>query len=232
MKEIISGITWLLGQGFDSNVYIIESNQEILMIDSGAGKLLNQRFQTNTQSSELLKKVVEKKGITKFCFTHGHIDHIGGLLSLQPHPEWEISASVFEAEQLAAGNNSYLDPILSSDCQPLTVTSLLREGDIINVGKFSFEIMETPGHTKGSIILYERMKKILISGDTLFPQGSFGRTDLPSGSSKELLDSLKRISDLEILILLPGHMPPVISATSIDSAKSSFRNAKSMLFNY
>jgi len=231
MKEVTPGITWLLGQGFDSNVYIIESNKELLMIDSGAGKLINQRFHSNTQSLELLQKAIEKKGIKKFCLTHGHIDHIGGLLSLQLDPEWEISASVFEAEQLTSGNSSYLDPILNSVCPSLAITSLLNEGDIINVGDFSFKILETPGHTKGSIILYEREKKILISGDTLFPQGSFGRTDLPSGSSKELLDSLKRISDLEIRILLPGHMPPVISATPIDSARISFRNAQSMLFN-
>lgn len=232
MKEVTPGITWLLGQGFDSNVYIIESNQEILMIDSGAGKLINQRFHAISQSVELLRKVVEKKGITKFCLTHGHIDHIGGLLSLQLDNKWEISASEYEAEQLTSGNNSYLDPILNSVCPPLAVTTLLNEGDVVNVGDFSFEILETPGHTRGSIILYEREKKILISGDTLFPQGSFGRTDLPSGSPRELLDSLKRISDLEIRILLPGHMPPVISATPIDSAKSSFRNAQSMLFNY
>ncbi|MCK4848261.1 MAG: MBL fold metallo-hydrolase, partial [Candidatus Heimdallarchaeota archaeon] len=211
MKEVIPGITWLLGQGFDSNVYIIESNKETLMIDSGAGKLINQQVHTISQSVELLQKIIEKKGITKFCLTHGHIDHIGGLLSLQLDDKREISASVFEAEQLTSGNSSYLDPILNSICSPLAVTTLLNEGDIINVGKFSFEILETPGHTRGSIVLYERERKILISGDTLFPQGSFGRTDLPSGSSKALLDSLKRLSDLEIRILLPGHMPPVIS---------------------
>ena len=139
MKEVIPGITWLLGQGFDSNVYIIESNREALMIDSGAGKLINQQVHTISQSVELLQKVIEKKGITKFCLTHGHIDHIGGLLSLQLDDKWEISASVFEAEQLTSGNSSYLDPILNSICSPLVVTTLLSEGDIINVGKFSFE---------------------------------------------------------------------------------------------
>ena len=97
MKEVIPGITWLLGQGFDSNVYIIESNREALMIDSGAGKLINQQVHTISQSVELLQKVIEKKGITKFCLTHGHIDHIGGLLSLQFEDKWEVSASVFEA---------------------------------------------------------------------------------------------------------------------------------------
>jgi len=232
MKEVIPGITWLLGQGYDSNVYIVESNQDKLMIDSGAGKLINQRFQASSQSVEQLQGVIEKKSITKFCLTHGHIDHIGGLLSLQVESNWKISASVFEAEQLTSGNSSYLDPILNSVCPPLEVNSFLEEGDEIMVGKFSFEVMVTPGHTKGSIILYEKKNKILISGDTLFPRGSFGRTDLPTGSSKEMLDSLNRISDLEIRILLPGHMPPVISATPINSAKSSFRNAQTMLFNY
>jgi glyoxylase-like metal-dependent hydrolase (beta-lactamase superfamily II) len=232
MKEVAPGITWLLGQGIDSNVYIIESDQDKLMIDSGAGKLINQRFQTSSQSVEQLARVIEKKNITKFCITHGHIDHTGGLLSLKVKNNWEISASVFEAEQLTSGNSSYLDSFFNSVCPPLEIKSLLYEGDEIIVGKFSFEVMVTPGHTKGSIILYEKKNKILISGDTLFPQGSFGRTDLPTGSSKEMLDSLKRISDLEIRILLPGHMPPVISPTPINSAKSSFRNAQSMLFNY
>jgi len=232
MKEVVPGITWLLGQGYDSNVYIIESDQDKLMIDSGAGKLIDQRFQSSSQSVEQLQKVIEKKSITKFCLTHGHIDHIGGLLSLQVERNWEISASVFEAKQLTSGNSSYLDPFLNSACPTLEVNSLLDEGDEIIVGKFSFEVMVTPGHTKGSIILYEKKNKVLISGDTLFPQGSFGRTDLPTGSSKEMLDSLNRISDLEIRVLLPGHMPPVISATPINSARSSFRNAQAMLLNY
>ena len=232
MKEVIPGITWLLGQGFDSNVYIIESEQDSLMIDSGAGKLINQRFHGSSQSVELLQKVIEKKNVKKFCLTHGHIDHIGGLLTLKQKSGWDISASKFEAEQLTSGNSRYLDPILNSECPPLEVKSYLKEGDEVNIGKYLFEVLETPGHTKGSISLYEKKKKILISGDTLFPQGSFGRTDLPTGSSKEMLESLKRLSNLEIRILLPGHMPPEISATEINSAKSSFRNAQSMLFNY
>ena len=232
MKEVFPGITWLLGQGFDSNVYIIESEDDKLMIDSGAGNLINQRFQGNSQSVKLLQRAVEKKHIKKICLTHGHIDHIGGLISLQPDDRWEIFASAFEAEQLTSGNSSYLDPILNSVCPPLEVKSLLKGGDMIEVGNYSFEIFETPGHTKGSIVLYEKSKKILISGDTLFPQGSFGRTDLPTGSSQEMLDSLKRISNLEIRILLPGHMPPEISATPINSARKSFHNAKAMLFNY
>ncbi|MHA2055946.1 MAG: MBL fold metallo-hydrolase [Candidatus Hodarchaeales archaeon] len=112
---------------------------------------------------------IEKKNITRFCVTHGHIDHVGGLLSLRVENDWEITASVFEAGQLASGNDSH---ILISDCPPLEVNSLLDEGDEIMVGKFSFEVMVTPGHTKGSIILYEKKNKILISGDTLFPRAN------------------------------------------------------------
>ena len=232
MKQLITGIYWLLGQGFDCNVFVIESDNEILMIDSGAGNLLAQRVKTNSESLTTLKQVIENKSINQIFLTHGHIDHIGGVSDLQLDKTCEISASSIEANHISSGDSSYLDPILHSTCKPITISKQYQEGDIIQVGDFSFNVLITPGHTRGSVSLYESEKKILISGDTVFPQGSFGRTDLPSGSSVELLESLKRLSELEIHVLLPGHMPPVISSTPINSIKESLRVAQSMLSYY
>ena len=92
----------------------------------------------------------------------------------------------------------------------------------------------TPGHTHGSCSLWESDKKILISGDTVFPQGSFGRTDLRTGNSNDLISSLNRLSKLEVKILLPGHMPPIISPSksTTNSIKESLQNARMMLANY
>ena len=232
MKQILTDINWLLGQGFDCNVFIIASGQEKIMIDTGAGNTLNQGFGQGSANIETLKKAIESEGINHIFLTHGHIDHIGGILSLQSEVKCEISASQEEATQLASGNSPYLDPIMNSTCAPLKISKTYGEGDTISVGEFAFQVFETPGHTKGSLSLYESDKKILISGDTVFPQGSFGRTDLPSGSSSELLQSLERLSNLDIEVLLPGHMPPIISQTSINSVKDSFRNARSMLSYY
>lgn len=232
MKQLMTSIYWLLGQGFDCNVFIIEAKQESMMIDTGAGNALNQRFSASSPNIETLKQAIETKRVKHIFLTHGHIDHIGGISSLQSEVNCTISASHEEARHLTSGNSPYLDPIMNSTCSPLKITKKYGEGDTITVGNYDFQVLETPGHTKGSLSLYEPDKKILISGDTVFPQGSFGRTDLPSGSSSELLNSLKRLSDLEIHVLLPGHMPPIISQTPINSIKDSFRNAQTMLSYY
>ncbi|MHA2137488.1 MAG: MBL fold metallo-hydrolase [Candidatus Hodarchaeales archaeon] len=232
MKQILTDVYWLLGQGFDCNVFIIDSRQESIMIDTGAGSTLNQGFSTASSNIETLKRAIDTRRIKHIFLTHGHIDHIGGILSLQSEVDCMISASSEEALQLSSGNSPYLDPIMNSTCSPLKITKKYDEGDTIAVGDYNFQVFETPGHTKGSLSLYEPEKKILISGDTVFPQGSFGRTDLPSGSSSELLKSLERLSNLEIHVLLPGHMPPVISQLPLNSVKDSFRNAQMMLSYY
>ncbi|MHA1541974.1 MAG: hypothetical protein ACTSQH_03275 [Candidatus Hodarchaeales archaeon] len=77
MKEVVPGITWLLGEGYDSNVYIIESDQDKLMIDSGAGKLIDQRFQSSSQSVEQLQNVIE----LRYCSASNTEAEISQLLS-------------------------------------------------------------------------------------------------------------------------------------------------------
>ena len=206
-----------------TNCYVLgdEKSKEGAVIDPGG-------------DPEDIEKVIEKEklNIKYIILTHGHIDHIGGILDLQLDKKCEISASVVEARHLSSGNSSYLDPILHSTCKPIKTSKNVKEGDTIQVGDFSFNVMITPGHTKGSVSLYEPEKKILISGDTVFPQGSFGRTDLPSGSSSELLQSLKRLSELKIHVLLPGHMPPIVSSDPISSINESLQNAQMMLSYY
>ncbi|MEK6888193.1 MAG: MBL fold metallo-hydrolase, partial [Candidatus Aenigmatarchaeota archaeon] len=89
----------------------------------------------------------------------------------------------------------------------MTVDKTLRVGSIINTANFSFGVIPTPGHTPGSICLYDAEKKILISGDTLF-ETSIGRTDMYGGNQDQLISSLKRLSALSIQYLLPGHGSP------------------------
>ena len=71
----------------------------------------------------------------------------------------------------------------------LQADSRLNDEDLIHVGDLEFKVIHTPGHTKGGISLYLESEKILFSGDTMF-RGSWGRTDLPTGSFEEIIESI------------------------------------------
>ena len=75
-------------------------------------------------------------------------------------------------------------------------------------GSLSFQVLHTPGHTEGSVCLYERSHRLLLAGDVLFA-GSFGRTDLPGGDEAAMVESLARLArDLRDEVrVLPGHGP-------------------------
>ncbi|NHJ02100.1 MAG: MBL fold metallo-hydrolase [Candidatus Heimdallarchaeota archaeon] len=234
MKQIVEGIYWFLGQGMDSNVYLIESDGERLLIDSGLCSIVNFGYGANTSSLDELERIITEKILKQVYLTHGHIDHVGGVMALQSKHNLEITTFDSEANQLERGNSSYIEPFTRSKCQPILVKTRVNHGDTVNVGRYNFQILHTPGHTEGSTSLWEPDAHILVSGDTVFPEGSFGRTDLPSGNSKQLLTSLKNLSKLEVHILLPGHMPPVISDSGfpITSVNKSYQNARIMLSYY
>ena len=101
MKELLTGITWLLGQGLDCNVFIIESKGESLMIDSGLGL----SFGGQKTSTEILKDAIDRKKITQILLTHGHIDHVGGIMALQPTIDLDVITSDMEAQHLKKGDS-------------------------------------------------------------------------------------------------------------------------------
>jgi glyoxylase-like metal-dependent hydrolase (beta-lactamase superfamily II) len=82
---------------------------------------------------------------------------------------------------------------------------ILNDGDQIG----DLAVLHTPGHTQGSICLHSEKHRILISGDTVFTDGAFGRFDFPGSSRQQLAASLDRLSLLEIGGLYPGHGEPV-----------------------
>lgn len=84
-----------------------------------------------------------------------------------------------------------------------TMDLLLQEGKL-NLGSIELEILLTPGHSPGSLCVYWPERKALFSGDLVFV-GGIGRTDIPGGDSGLLAASIKRVSELEIEFLLPGH---------------------------
>jgi len=101
------------------------------------------------------------------------------------------------------GRNSY-----GFALEPVSATRDLREGEQVHIGDLVFDVLHLPGHSEGSVCLYEERQALLLSGDVLFA-GSYGRTDLPGGSEEQMVVSLARLGR-EIppaVRVLPGHGP-------------------------
>ncbi|MCX8163030.1 MAG: MBL fold metallo-hydrolase [Candidatus Micrarchaeota archaeon] len=124
--------------------------------------------------------------LPKICIlTHGHFDHCAGV-----QKNWTAYISENEDEKLP-----YM--FIPKNTKKI-------EQKIFEFGKYVLEVIPTPGHTPGSICLFEKNTKILFSGDTLFADGICGRTDL-GGCKLEMKKSLELLEKLKWKVLCPGH---------------------------
>ena len=202
----LSGICCIEGIGLSSNVYTIGAN-EITVIDTDAGD------PGNSLPPKLKALGLDPRNVKQIILTHTHFDHTGGI---------EALASVASPRLLL-----HEDGINDVEGFGLNV-SRIRDGDFVSAEDRTLEVIHTPGHMPGAICLYERQDKILFSGDTVFPDGGFGRTDLPGGKSSTLVESLARLAMLQVDFILPGHMEPVTSNARTHLA-AAYENAKSWL---
>ena len=133
--------------------------------------------------------------------THGHFDHILGISGLRGEwpdlPVYCHPADIDEDDTTGMFDQYY--PTVHS----FGNITFYQEGDTVDVAGIKVEVLETPGHTPGSVTL--RAGDVLFTGDTLFA-GSMGRTDLPGGDEGQIMKSLKRLAQLEgDYEVLPGH---------------------------
>jgi glyoxylase-like metal-dependent hydrolase (beta-lactamase superfamily II) len=136
--------------------------------------------------------------------THYHFDHTGANRYVKNRYDIPIAIGRKDAPFLEDAYKSALEFMIKSESSP-KADILLSEDDTIVVGNTVFEIIETPGHTEGSICLYDKQNAVLFSGDTLFYE-SVGRWDLPGGNKLELFSSLDRLLSLpEDTVVYPGH---------------------------
>jgi glyoxylase-like metal-dependent hydrolase (beta-lactamase superfamily II) len=134
--------------------------------------------------------------------SHGHVDHIYDNAPLKAASGAPLAIHPDDAYRLD-GRNSYGFAV-----EPSTPDRDLREGEQLRIGDLVFDVLHAPGHTEGSVCLYEERQAVLLSGDVLFA-GSYGRTDLPGGSDADMVASLARLArDLpDGVRVLPGHGP-------------------------
>ena len=170
-----------------TNVYIIqdELTKETMVVDPGAE----------------VDKIIEMLDILnadlKYIYlTHCHGDHIGGVSELQRKKGGKILIHRFDADGLTNHDISLTNYLgIDASFEP---DSRLNYGDLLHLGDLELKVIHTPGHTKGGTSLYCKKEGFLISGDTLF-RGTWGRTDLPTGSLEDIMESITKK-----LLVLPG----------------------------
>jgi len=158
---------------------------------------------------------LEKAALTPMyiLLTHGHFDHICAVPQLKAkYPDVKIAIHSNDSEYLgkesrkiheqsikfAIGSASFMD-FLSSDIPDADI--LLEEG----AGIGPFTVLHVPGHTQGCAAFWDKENDVLFAGDTLFNRG-IGRTDLPGGSNKQIMESLKRLFAMDAdIMVFPGH---------------------------
>ncbi|HIH00833.1 TPA: MBL fold metallo-hydrolase [Thermoplasmata archaeon] len=187
----------IAGVAYDSNVYLLEDDDPVV-VDGGTGRYIDSTL-------EEIAKIVPLESVGRIVLTHSHYDHIGGAAAMRKATGATIYLHEAEAEPLRAGDVSLtVSSMFGKGVGDIDVEPL-REGQTIRCGPCELEVLHTPGHSPGSLSLFDRKAKAAIVGDTVFCDGGVGRWDLPGGNLGQLKSSLERLRTLGMKSMYPGH---------------------------
>ena len=185
---------------FDSNIYLL-TGDKTLLIDTGTG------FQVK-ETIASLRKLLDGRELDIVILTHRHYDHVGGLAAIIEEFRPEVYAGAADAVPLREGDSeSTMGTAFGGSIPKMDVDDLM-DGDVIDIGAHRLRVIDTPGHTSGSISLIDMVTGSLFTGDVIFVDG-VGRSDLPTSSRMQLVESLRKLMNLDIDGFYPGHGPCV-----------------------
>ena len=217
MKQVTSGVWFIEGRDEfipDAHMYVIGKPEsgDLSIID--AGLMGKEEYKIDS----IRETGIDLSHIRRVIMTHTHLDHIGCLPGiLDEIPQAEVWMHTAEADPVENGDERviYGMDMFETMCRSQynirpgafkrKVDRKFSGGDILEIGGMTWEVLHIPGHSPGSIGLYCPGERILIPGDVVYADHAIGRFDLYGASGSRHRESLLRLAELDVDILLPGH---------------------------
>ena len=176
-----------------TNCYFLKNKEteEMLIVDPG------------DNADRIEQKVLEMQGRpVAILLTHGHYDHILAVPKLQER--WKEISVYCNAKDIPESLTEYDMGQQFPTVRAFKNVKTIEDGQELVIAGTEITVMETPGHTPGSVLFLT--KDAIFTGDTIF-QGSIGRTDFEGGNERQMMQSLRKINNLAIedITLCPGH---------------------------
>ena len=196
-KGTCVSVEYLVLGMLENNVYLISDGESTMVVDPSC-------------KADAILEALGGRKVDAIVLTHRHFDHVGAARALREKTGALVIASAIDAPVISG------DEELPRDDRPFEtcpVDRTVKDGDKVQVGGMTWKVIATPGHTPGSICLFDipqfgnhpKGLPVLLSGDTLFA-GTIGRTDFKGGSMADMRASLKKLAALpDDTAVLPGH---------------------------
>lgn len=218
LGEVLYAYPWNHPSANNANSYLIRAGQ-VVLVDPGHLEYLNLVFQAMRLDG------IHEDSIQGVIATHAHPDHLEAMEAFAQRPVWTAMGLRDEAFMREVGADFYR--MMGISPPKLRLDFLLKEGELL-LGGERFQVLETPGHSPGSICIYWPAQKALFTGDVVFEMG-VGRTDFPGGDGKALVLSIERLASLDVEVLLPGHGNPLVGRKRIER---NFQAIRQMYYPY
>ena len=188
---------------FGENLYILwdEASREAAVVDPGMMR---------DGEREMVTKFIDEHNLSvkHILLTHLHVDHITSARWLADKTGGDVCGSVLDNQLGQELPDQVAHFRINIEVEPLTVDRNLADGDTIQLGDETIQVLHVPGHSPGGLAFYLPQSALLISGDTIF-KGSVGRTDLWGGDMAQLINSIReKILPLpDETVIASGHGP-------------------------